>query len=155
MEKTEIRPLFQLMASWPEKSNFEGVKTFLGPKKFRGYPILGFLTLKSTKKILFLIKNVKKFTCWIIEYFWFFQAKNPFLLKQNCIVILLYHLRGCKVGVILTFWPKNFNFLLYGCYGKSCPLPASWDAIASEFTNGGGWYRSSSMLYFSIETTSF
>ena len=57
MEKTEIRPLFQFMASWPKKSNFEGVKTFLGPKKFRGYPILGFLTLKSTKKMTFFIKN--------------------------------------------------------------------------------------------------
>ena len=30
--------------------NFEGVKLFLGPKTFSRYPILGFLTLKSTKK---------------------------------------------------------------------------------------------------------
>ena len=57
MEKTEIRPLFQLMASWPKKSNFEGVKTFLVPKKFWGYPTLGFLTLKSTKKMTIFIKN--------------------------------------------------------------------------------------------------
>ena len=53
MEKTEIGPYFQFMASWPKKSNFEGVKIFLGPKIFLGYPILGFLTLKSTKKFCF------------------------------------------------------------------------------------------------------
>ena len=34
----------------PKNSNFEGVKIFLG------YPILGFLTLKTTKKIIFFFK---------------------------------------------------------------------------------------------------
>ena len=46
--KTKIGPQFQFTGSWPKKSKFEGVKIFLGTKIFFGYPILGFLTLKST-----------------------------------------------------------------------------------------------------------
>ena len=57
MEKTEIGPYFQFMASWPKKSNFEGVKIFLGPKIFLGYPILEFLTLKTPQKWYFSLKT--------------------------------------------------------------------------------------------------
>ena len=57
MEKTEIRPLFQLMASWPKKIQLWGSQNIFGPQKILGYPILGFLTLKSTKKMTFFIKN--------------------------------------------------------------------------------------------------
>ena len=111
MEKTEIRPLFQLMASWPKKSNFERVKTFLGPKKFRGYPILGFLTLKSTKKWFVLIRNITKLAI--------FQHANfvMFLMKTNHFLVLLRvknpkmeylkHILGLKN--ILT--PSKLDFL--------------------------------------------
>ena len=111
MEKTEIRPLFQFMASWPKKSNFEGVKIFLGPKIFLGYPILGFLTLKSTKKWFVLIRNITKLAI--------FQHANfvMFLMKTNHFLVLLRvknpkmeylkHILGLKN--ILT--PSKLDFL--------------------------------------------
>ena len=41
MEKTEIRPLFQFMASWPKKSNFEWGQNILGPQNILGVPHFG------------------------------------------------------------------------------------------------------------------
>ena len=87
MEKTEIGPYFQFMASWPKKSNFEGVKIFLGPKIFLGYPILGFLTLKSTKKFCFWSKTSKNLHVELLNIFGFFRPKILFFWSK---IALLY-----------------------------------------------------------------
>ena len=74
--KTKIGPQFQFTGSWPKKSNFEGVKIFLGPKICLMYSILVFLTLESTKKWFVFIKNIKKFACWNIANFVMFLMKT-------------------------------------------------------------------------------
>ena len=59
-------------------------KNILAPKVILGYPILGFLTLKSTKKWFVLIRNITKLAI-------FQHATNfvMFLIKTNNFLVLL------------------------------------------------------------------
>ena len=41
MEKMEIRPLFQFMASWPKKIQLWGGQNILGPQNILGVPHFG------------------------------------------------------------------------------------------------------------------
>ena len=116
MEKTEIRPLFQFMASQPKNSNFEGVKIFVGPKIILGYPILGFLTLRSTKKLYFSSKpkigSQFQFTCFLPKKS-NFEGVKIFLGPRIC---LRYPI------LIFLILESTKNSFLHQKYHKICKL---------------------------------
>ena len=58
MQKTKIRPCFQFWGLGTPKYKSKGVQIFFALKIFLGYPILGLLTPKTTKK-WFLSKKMQ------------------------------------------------------------------------------------------------
>ena len=100
--KTKTGPQFRFTGSWPNKSNFEGIKIFFGHKIFLGYPILEFLTPISTNKMIFFhqkrhnIGNIS--TCNFCDIF---DEKNHFWYFQGSKIL--------KWGTSNIFWgPKIF-----------------------------------------------
>ena len=125
---------------YPSNPNFGGFKNFLFLRNIFGYPILGFLTLKSTKQ------------AW----------QNHFChQKYDQITNLYVEILSCCIEYFMFCRPKILICSsLWGCVAfidmsKSRGIPAmvkwksdhdSCDAIASKFTNGEAWYWRSFIL---------
>ena len=123
MEKTEIGPQFQFMASWPKKSNFERIKMFFWVPHFRifypyKYQKMIFFHQKQKLDLNFnswppgpknpSLRESKYF--WVQKLFWFqdfltFRVPKKMIFFIKNIMGYIQHILGPKIFGF--FWVRR------------------------------------------------